>query len=195
MSEKEVARGKIVVAAAGMLLYRYPQTGGLEILVGRRKNEPWRNYNSVVSGGLIKKNDESTLYAALRETHEETGGGLAIKMQYQFPIGSFGPKSYHLYLTFDEETRSIKAVKTSLLISDKYLFSMVVYAGMITGGEPRENEEVHDFRFVDPVEFAKSGSRCAFDQALALQIFYELYTHYDIFRNQRHLSWLTTPPV
>lgn len=195
MSEQEVARGKIVVAAAGMLLYRYPQTGGLEILVGRRKNKPWRNYNLVVLGGLIKENDESALHAALREAHEETGEGLTIKMQYLFPIGSFGPKSCHHDLTFDEKTQSIKAVKTSLPVSDKYLFSMVVYAGMVTGGEPRENKEVHDFRFVDPVELAKNGPRCAFEQALALQTFYDLYTHYDIFHNPRYLSWISTPPV
>lgn len=191
MSEKEIQRGDIVIASAGMLLYR-DTPDRAKVLAGKRRNEPWAGYNLLVFGGLVKASDENVLQAAHREAHEETGGMLKItpqdashigtfeltnfKEQNVSPIGVFGPKSWHHVLALDESAKEVRTIKTGEEISAKYKFLMTVFAGLVLQREmPPENDEVYDFRWVDPVEFARNKSPCAFDQALALEKFCWLY--------------------
>lgn len=195
MSEEEVTQGKVVVASAGMILYRWPPGGGIEILVGRRGNEPWRGSYSVVFGGLMKGTDESALQTAMREAMEETSHGLKILPKYPYPIGIFGPKNFHHLLAIDEKTGDPKAIKTENAISKKYKFLLVVFAGLVTGGAPIGNDEAYNFRWVEPVEFAKEEPPCAFQQALALEMFYKMYKYSDNLRNPRILGYLATPSI
>ncbi|KAI1370190.1 hypothetical protein F4677DRAFT_439053 [Hypoxylon crocopeplum] len=59
--------------AAGILIYRYRDTGDVEVLIGLRKPSPtgegisWSNFGGIIDQG------ESVQTAALRETYEEIG--------------------------------------------------------------------------------------------------------------------------
>jgi len=176
MSEEQIQSGKIVIASAGMLLYGFSETGGMQILVGTRQNKPWKNCNMFVFGGLIESTDENALDAALRETRQETGGLLKIQ-PYPLPIGTYGPKSFHHSLTLDPQGNP-KARRTEQPISDDFNFSMTVYMGCVMRGKARNTAEVSNFQFIDPIEFARNKKLCAFDQALILQHFCWFYKNW-----------------
>lgn len=143
----------------------------------------------------MKEMDEDTFQAALREAREETGKGLTIKVPYNFPIGTFGPRSFHHILRPGPDGIP-EAVKTSHeIIWDGKRFCTTFYAGEIIRGSPVENEEVVDFDFVNPEVLAQSCTPCAFDQALILVEFLRLYRWGIPFPNENILRGIVTPAV
>ncbi len=177
------------ILAAGMLLYRFPSEGGIEILVGERSKKPWLGYDQVVFGGLCELTDQTPLGTAQREAREETGGDLVVRMQHIFPIGAFGPESHHYRLWIDRGEH-LTLVKTNQSVSRDDKFLWVVFAGMVVEGEARDTREVVNFRWVEPLEYIAQGANLAFDQALALKAFLDLRRHEELFQNPRIANFL-----
>ncbi|MBI2122247.1 MAG: NUDIX hydrolase [Candidatus Sungbacteria bacterium] len=175
MSEADIARGDIVIASAGMILYRYTKTGNIEVLVGKRSGEPWKGCYLCVFGGLVQPEDKNVFTAAIREAMEETGGKLCIKPQ-GIRIGTFGPKSFHHLLSLNKKNQ-VQAVKTNTLISIRHSFAMTVYAGLVVSGKPRDTREVKELCFECPHVLASKEAPFAFEQALILQKFCKRFVY------------------
>lgn len=192
MSLKEVLEGKVVPSSAGMILHTRLE-GNLVVLVGRRKTEPWKGYASIVFAGLVQPTDESAPDAALREAQEETGGGLTIEVPHPSFVIALGPQSFHHLLKL--ESNWPLAVKTDRPTDPEHKFVCNVYAGYVAGGEPRETDEMGDFKWMDPIELARLQMRLAFDQALALQEFYGLWYFQGLFRKPGLANLIFSEPV
>lgn len=189
MSEQDMKEGKIVIASAGVLLYRRCR-GEIEVLAATRQGEPWSGHVAVVFGGLVDKDDESPKAAAFREGREETGGTLKFKIRRL--VGIYGPKNY--FHTLSRENENLIATKTEIPISNKY-FVVFIYAGEVLEGEPTENREMLNFRFISPLELADEGNPFAFEEALVLADFWHKVHHDPSWRNPEMDKWICTPPV
>ena len=186
----------LITASAGLILFRFKEKGGIEVLIGTRarKGRPYEGFLQVVFGGKWKRGDAKLRETALREAREETGGNLIL--QSPFLVEALGPEIFHSLLEYDEESGDLISVPTEVEIgNENQRFIFAVYAALITGGDPRATEEVTDFKFVDPVVIAKDRTPLAFNQAEALAKFWRLCRHTDLIKNPRILQMLVAPPV
>lgn len=192
MSENDIKKGRVPTASAGMILYKRAPDG-LKIVVGERRNDPWKEYAICVFGGSVDGNDENVEQAALREAMEETGGTLRIGKKHL--VGCYGPKSIHHKLVIEKGVGLVhlRAEPTTIEVHSHYKFVYVVYAGcVINDAAPRENDEVIKLRFVDPLELTESEKGLAFDQALILADFYYQFLYDPRFLNPQINQWVST---
>ena len=166
MSEQEIEEGKIVIASAGLLIYRKVD-GAVEVLTAQRQNKPWEGYTTVDFSGLVKKSDRTVKDAAIREGGEETGGTLNFIIKHL--IGIYGPQRF--WHELKRRGSDLAAVATAAPISNKY-FVATFFAAEVISGEPTANREMQDFRFVSPLALADEGAKLNFDGALVLADFW-----------------------
>lgn len=188
MSQDEVDRGEVVIASAGMLFYRRNR-GEIEVLTAERQNVPWKGHNAIVFGGLVQNGDKNVAWAALREGHQETGETMRCSGALRL-VGIYGPQNYFHELRRDGS--ELIAVPTSTPISDKH-FVMIVYAVEVLAGEPTENPEMHNLRFINPIALADEGLRLAFEDALILADFWHKIRRHPSWMDPEIASWISTP--
>ena len=146
--------------SSDVLVYRM-KNGKVQVLVGLRQNDPWKDSTTVPMGGYVDDKDVNVLLASLREVEEETG----LKVKADFFIGIYGPERFHY--KFDGTTIAIPT-------NEKGHVRPVVancFAGRTTGGELKDTAEQKGLRWVDPSELA--GVLMPFDHARVLADFLE----------------------
>lgn len=146
--------------SSDILVYRYvaepPEwPRSLQVLVGSRQNDPWKNSTTVPMGGYVDDKDVNLMTASLREVEEETG----LKVKIEFYVGVYGPERFHYQ--FDGRN----AVKTN---EKGHVRPVVanVFAGQAVGGKLKDTAEQKGLRWVYPMELA--GKLLPFDHAVAL---------------------------
>lgn len=144
--------------SSDVLVYRQDDDGNVQVLVGLRQNEPWKNSTTVPMGGYVDDKDANILLASLREVEEETG----LQVRAEFFVGIYGPERYHY--DFDGK----KAVKTGEKGHVRPVVANVV-AGRAIGGDLKDTAEQKRLRWAYPEELA--GKLMPFDHAKALADF------------------------
>lgn len=126
----------IVRAAAGMLLYQYPKTGGIEILTGVSY---YTRERIAVFGGELELSDGNAIEAAMRHCRRHAGPFFSIHIPFKYPIGFFGPEIEH----------KEKVAGTTAHSSISFpLSATIVFAGLITEGEPASTYDTSNFVFI-----------------------------------------------
>lgn len=144
--------------SSDVLIYRRDLNGSLEVLTGRRQNDPWKNCLTVPFGGYVDPDDCSVVTASLREVEEETG----LHLKITGFVGCYGPERFHY--NFDGQ----RAIKTANSGHIRPVVALV-FAGEAIGGELTDTAEQKGLCWVKPMNLG--GMPMAFDHALALSDF------------------------
>lgn len=144
--------------SSDILVYQLDKNGKVQVLVGARQNDPWKNSTTVPMGGYVDDKDVNLMTASLREVEEETG----LEVKIEFYVGVYGPERFHYQ--FDGRN----AVKTDETGHVRPVVANV-FAGQAVGGKLKDTAEQKGLRWVDPEELA--GQLLPFDHAVALADF------------------------
>src|SRR3989344_7433719 len=135
----------MVRAAAGMILYRYPEAGYIEVLTGLR---PSSGSIIAVFGDFVEPNDSVPMDAATRAAKKWTGNELNFQIKYPYPVASSGPEI--------EYKDIIAGIETIYSVSFPPV-AITIFAGMITSGYPMcISADIWQFFFLSPTALKKA---------------------------------------